>query len=452
MKKILLTMAGVMAATAFAPEASALPAFARQTGMACSACHYQHFPLLNGFGRAFKASGFTLMGAQGRIEGDNNLSIPDTVNLGVFTTAYFQTQSHEKVGGVDQGALATSPPKWGVPGTGGELSLFIGGRVSEFAGFLAEAGLGGGGPAAVTGTNDPATNTVTGTAAAGGVVGAAKLALLFPVGDARIGTVLYTSPDQGAAYSFELLNTGAVGTHKMMGNTGPSDQHVMAAYASQYLGTKTAATGVNVVATNDMGFLNIGAYEMAGNDAVGGANSLDLTYARAAFTTDLAGWDAGFGIQNFGGNSVVTGGVGTTNSPRATIVDLQMQGDVAAMPLGIYATYGTASASTDTATNPFNRNLSSAGGKSKTSFNVAAELGIIPHVFTVQAAIRMAKNGAAVNNGDNAVMLGLTYDLAQNVALSFHHTQQSGSYWNTDATGFQPAGKDANTLLLEAAF
>ena len=64
----------------------------------------------------------------------------------------------------------------------------------------------------------------------------------------------------------------------------------------------------------------------------------------------------------------------------------------------------------------------------------------------------MAKNGAAVNNGDNAVMLGLTYDLAQNVALSFHHTQQSGSYWNTDATGFQPAGKDANTLLLEAAF
>ena len=77
MKKILLSMAGVLAATAFAPEASAVPAFARQTGMACSACHYQHFPLLNGFGRAFKASGFTLMGAQGRIEGDNNLSIPE---------------------------------------------------------------------------------------------------------------------------------------------------------------------------------------------------------------------------------------------------------------------------------------------------------------------------------------------------------------------------------------
>ncbi len=77
MKKIVLSLAGVMAAAAFAPEASALPVFARQTGMACSACHFQHFPLLNGFGRAFKAAGFTMVGAQGKIEGDR-LSIPDT--------------------------------------------------------------------------------------------------------------------------------------------------------------------------------------------------------------------------------------------------------------------------------------------------------------------------------------------------------------------------------------
>ncbi|MGE5757253.1 MAG: hypothetical protein ACM3W8_00180, partial [Sideroxydans sp.] len=291
MKKLALSLAGVLAATAFAPEASAVPAFARQTGMACSACHYQHFPLLNGFGRAFKSSGFTLMGAQGRIEGDNNLSIPDVVNLGVFTTAFFQTQSAGKTGGVDN---AVAVDKWGVPGTGGELSLFIGGRVTEFAGFLAEAGLGGDGTARTS------------------VVGPAKLALLFPVGDYRVGPVIYTSPDQGAAYSFETLNTGAVGTHKMMGNTGPSDQHVQAAYAAQYLNTKTAATGINLVANSSMGFINVGAWEMAGNDAVGGANNLDLTYLRAAATIDLAGWDAGFGIQNFGGKSTVT-----NVSPRA---------------------------------------------------------------------------------------------------------------------------------------
>jgi hypothetical protein len=46
----------------------------------------------------------------------------------------------------------------------------------------------------------------------------------------------------------------------------------------------------------------------------------------------------------------------------------------------------------------------------------------------------------------------VAYELAQNISLSFHHTQNSGSAWNSDAAGNQPAGKDANTLLLETAF
>ena len=460
MKKIVLTLAGVLAATAFAPEASAVPAFARQTGMACNACHYQHFPLLNGFGRAFKSSGYTLMGAQGRIEGENNLSIPDTVNLGVFTTAYFQSQSKETINGVDQ-AADKGLGKWGVPGTGGELSLFIGGRVSEFAGFLAEAGLGGGGPTPVTGTNDPATNTVTGTADGGGVVGAAKLALLFPVGDARVGTVIYSSNDQGAAYSFELLNTGAAGTHKMMGNKGPSDQHIRAAYASQYLGTATAATGINVVGTNDMGFVNIGAYEMAGNAAVSGANNLNLTYIRAAFITDIAGWDSAIGIQNFGGKSSVTNSVvNGYNAPKATVVDAQMQGDWGAMPVGVYASYGTAAVSTATETNPFG---AAVGGQTRTSFNLAAEVGVVPHIVSVQVAIRAAKNGvdagtastgvaSGTSQTDNALMFGVHYELAQNIGLSWHHTAQSGTAWNVDSAGVVGGGKTGDTVLLEAAF
>ena len=86
MKKVALSLAGVMATAAFAPQASALPVFARQTGMACNACHFQHFPLLNAFGRSFKASGFTLMGAQGKVDGEG-LSIPNTLNMAVLTTA-----------------------------------------------------------------------------------------------------------------------------------------------------------------------------------------------------------------------------------------------------------------------------------------------------------------------------------------------------------------------------
>jgi hypothetical protein len=426
MKKIVLSLAGVLVATAFAPEASALPLFARQTGRACNSCHYQHFPLLTAVGQDFKNTGFTQVNGKSKFKSED-LSITDNLNLGVYTTTYFQTQAHATVAGVDQGADAKLG-KWGVPGDGGELSLFLGGRVSDFAGFLAEAGLGGGAAA----------------------VGPAKLVMLFPVGDYRVGTVIFTSPDQGVAYSFETLNTGAVAVHKMMGNGGPSDQHVKAAYAAQYLGTNTGATGLSFVANGGMGFVNIAAYEMIGNDkGVTGANNLDLTYIRAASTMNLGDWEAGFGIQNFGGKSMVTGGdgalyAGVANAPKATIIDGQMQGNLGAMPVGFYASYGTAAAGTATEFNQFNPT----GTSARTSFNVSAEVGVLPHT-TVQAAIRMAKNGADTNNADNALMVGVTYQLAQNMLLSLHHTQQSGSAWNGDTV---EAGKDANTLLLQTSF
>ena len=79
LNKIIFLMTSVIAAMTFASAASALPLFARQTGMECAACHFQHFPMLTAFGRAFKAGAFTLMGAQGKVEGDN-LSIPAVLN------------------------------------------------------------------------------------------------------------------------------------------------------------------------------------------------------------------------------------------------------------------------------------------------------------------------------------------------------------------------------------
>src|SRR5579871_7058033 len=48
-----------VAAAGVAPSAYAVPSFARQTGMACEACHTV-FPELTHFGRMFKANGYTL--------------------------------------------------------------------------------------------------------------------------------------------------------------------------------------------------------------------------------------------------------------------------------------------------------------------------------------------------------------------------------------------------------
>jgi hypothetical protein len=49
----------VLASIGWAPTANAVPSFARQTGMACEACH-TIYPELNHFGRVFKANGYTL--------------------------------------------------------------------------------------------------------------------------------------------------------------------------------------------------------------------------------------------------------------------------------------------------------------------------------------------------------------------------------------------------------
>src|SRR3990170_3633852 len=70
-------------------DAGAVPAFARQTGMACNSCHFQHFPLLNEFGREFKSGGYTTIGGQSLIEGDF-LSMPSVLNASLVTKLRYQ--------------------------------------------------------------------------------------------------------------------------------------------------------------------------------------------------------------------------------------------------------------------------------------------------------------------------------------------------------------------------
>jgi len=57
--RVLCVVGSTLFAIAAAPAALAVPSFARQTGMACEACHTV-FPELTHFGRVFKANGYTL--------------------------------------------------------------------------------------------------------------------------------------------------------------------------------------------------------------------------------------------------------------------------------------------------------------------------------------------------------------------------------------------------------
>jgi len=426
MKKIIFYLASLIAALTFASAASALPLFARQTGMECAACHFQHFPMLTAFGRAFKAGGFTMMGAQTKVEGDN-LSIPTTLNMAVLSTmGYSKNNSASAASNV--GVRSTGDGSVYVPGTNGEFSLFVGGRVSDNAGALAELGM----------LNDAGT---------GAGLASAKTPMLWEVADGtRAGVVPFTTNGQGASYGYEVLNTGANAVHTMLfigGDFNGSVAPVLS--AQQYIGTATPATGAAIVVNNPGYFINVTKFHQVGPADLGGVGAaLTSTYLRAAGTFDLAGWDTGVGVQSWSGTSttvtfessdpftgvVTPGGVGLSDT-KATAIDGQMQGALGNMPVGFYATYARAPSTV-------NGNAYNGGTDTKSSFNLAAELGVIPEKATVGFGIRRGKSGVAVgsatNASDNAWLLEASYKVAQNMLLNLVHTSQSGDYWDAPTT------------------
>lgn len=113
-------------------EAAAVPAFARQTGMACNVCHHQAFPSLNAFGRAFKADGYAMTGGHGLIEGDY-LSLPMSLNMSLIAELRYDKTNGNTDTGSDKGQI-----QWP-----DEAAFLVGGKLADNAGFLVEAGLAG---------------------------------------------------------------------------------------------------------------------------------------------------------------------------------------------------------------------------------------------------------------------------------------------------------------------
>ena len=142
----------------------------------------------------------------------------------------------------------------------------------------------------------------------------------------------------------------------------------------------------------------------------------------------------GIGLQRFSGNSLR--GIDGKDA-SATIVDAQAQGTLAGMPLGIYSSIGSASASTGGITNTFN-----SGSLKRRGFGVLADLGVVPEKIEVQLGFIRAKTGtsdsAGKNETDNGYTLGARYKMRQNVFMAAAYSKFSGS-------AYDPGGsKDAN--------
>lgn len=440
MKKVALTLASVIAAAAFAPEASAIPAFARQTGMACSSCHFQHYPVLAPFGQAFKAGGFTMVGSQGLVEGEH-LSLPNTLNGAILLKSRFQKSSGSDVAGTVSGTT-TNGGQWQIPD---EFSLFFGGRVADAGnlkiGFMNENNLVGG--------------------PVGGIVAGLRVPIVYDLGAVTVSAIPYLTDSLGMAYGYEQSSTGMTRGIRWA-------EHRKDISAAQYTGLGNgAASGLAIVVRNDMGYINVSRY--APNFAyAGGANAVQMgsTWLRVAATPTVADWNlhVGFGMasgSNYCNANLTVATAADECVTKGTALDLQAQGKVAGMDTSVYATYASVPASGTTAGS---KNAYNGKATDVTAITVGADVSVIEHTLHVGGAFRMANTGmtaaqqaAGAGDKDNSITVTAVYDLVQNVAVHVNHSIASGSAYdatgtNAGATLAGGSGKSLTTFLLEAAW
>src|SRR5580704_17342664 len=128
-----LSAAGMLALalTTLPRPALAVPSYARQTGLACEACHTV-FPQLTPFGRVFKASGYTLSNTS-KVQDVDSLkhylmSLSDTPPVSVMAVA--STSSTAKASDSESSRTSTDFPQ--------QFSVFYAGEISDNVGAFAQ--------------------------------------------------------------------------------------------------------------------------------------------------------------------------------------------------------------------------------------------------------------------------------------------------------------------------
>jgi len=382
-------------------SAYATPAFARQMGVSCTACHSQNsYPALNAFGRKFKAGGFTMVGQSGLIENaevngsgkGNLLSIPDTLH------ASYVTKIRVKAG--DESDTKLEFPD--------EAALILGGRVSKHIGTFIEIGY--------NADDDKFT------------LANFKIPITYEFNNYTLGVVPYRTEGFGAAASFEVLNTGAVRGSRVL-----EERKVIS--AQQYIGTATEAEGLGVYLYTDLWHVVYSAYM----PTIGTVTDYSPAhYFRAAMTPTVGAWDVGFGVQVWSGTSTYNQKVNDAHpdgaykdKTDAYAVDFQAMGSVNDVPLSFFATYANA------------KNDANALFDDKVLYDdkyaatFLTEVGVIPSLLNLSAGFRIADNGQAANSSEDKAIIGAKYFIAENVQLQLNYT------YDFDAL----SGRDENHVL-----
>ncbi|MBV2090877.1 MAG: hypothetical protein KUF72_08305 [Candidatus Thiodiazotropha sp. (ex Ctena orbiculata)] len=373
-------------------QAEAVPAFARQTSMPCTACHFQQFPALNSFGRSFRSGGYTLTGGQGMIEGDD-ISLPLMLNASVITKLRYQKTNGNTDEGSDHGQI-----EWP-----DEAALLVGGKLAKDAGFLMELGL--------TDANSFLSTKVHFNVAKAGAT--------------QLSAIAFSTDGLGSAYGFELLNTGAQRSQR------PIEER-KGFSAAQALGLGSGeATGIALVASGHNYFVNYTPWTPGWEENNMTVKPSGLAhYIRAAYTPFIGGWDTGFGIQLWTGDAETRNhGEDTVIPTDGWVIDAQAQGNVGNMPLGVYGSYGQCEG-TDAANSGLTHFADSGfcnGADDADSFAILGQLGLLPNKANVFLAYRTLDDGSDNDNKFNATTVGGNYMFSQNIRFELYYVKESGS-------------------------
>lgn len=426
MKKMIVSAAAfavvALTAVAVAPtSAMANSAFARQTGQACSACHFQSIPRLNDFGRKFRVNAFRDTGTAGLIE-DEGLSLPAQFNAGLNMALALSNGDYKLNGVTESGGGIFFLPD--LPGPGGIHSntgvawpvmaeMVVGGRYGDHFGGVTTVGL-----------------VKTGAGYAPGLEHY-KLAFVYDTEMGPLAVAGGSTESRGVAY---LLNDPS----NTFGNNlaGWGWQSVALGLDSNWNGTNSGVNSGGMTALGIYTHLNGMAYLALGgviphaiNDGMA-VNFKVSPYVRAAFTGNIVGFDVvagGWYYANKLGdwNAAALGVANQTTTQYG--VDLQVQGNVGGgVSVGFYLPwqikgedFETATATTDDDVTGLYPMLTVASGP------FGARLGY--DYATIE------HNGtAAPKEKSKAWVVGAWYNVAQNVVVELEY---DNAKWDDGAGG-----------------
>ncbi len=338
MKKIILSAASLavaaVASVSVAPTTSeAIPAFARQTGSACLSCHFQSFPTLAAYGRAFKMGGMTDVGDQALVE-DEGLSIPAMVNWTAMVRPNFtSTDTGTKV---NEFQFA-------------DQVFMIGGRAGEHTGVFLEVG--------------------------GGAYANAQMINSFDMGDMKAGVTI-SSTGFGEDAGMQVMSVW--GQHG--GLLGGKSLTINGAMA----GSNSVNNGVAFWAGSDSWVAQLGFVNSVESVEAGVQPNFRFSpVLRGNYFLEAGDWEIGLGAI------AVTGSVKTQDQKR-TGIDAQALGEVGDMQIGVFADWATAPAGTATATNAYNASLTD----SRTGYSLRATVKPT-HNLIFLAGLGQDKTGTA---------------------------------------------------------